>query len=228
MMNDALPYLWILVGYLVGSTPFGLIVGKMNGIDIREHGSGNIGATNVLRVLGKPIGLTVFGLDVVKGLVPVLLARILVNDAGLGNGAIPVMTSFATIFGHTFPVWLKFKGGKGIATSAGAILPLAPATCIIAASLWLVVFYSTRYVSIGSLVAAITLPASQVVQRIIDGKWSTNAPVLIMMILIWVLTTWRHKSNIRNLLNGTENRFTGKKQKMEKADAADAEPASPD
>ncbi|MFT5465192.1 MAG: glycerol-3-phosphate acyltransferase PlsY [Verrucomicrobiales bacterium] len=212
---EHLPYLWILIGYLVGSIPFGLIVGRMNGIDIRQHGSGNIGATNVLRVLGKPIGYTVLTLDIVKGLLPVLLARIFASDAGAIPNLIPVLTCIATILGHTFPIWLKFKGGKGISTSAGAILPLDPITCLIAVALWIGCYFATRIVSIGSLAAAISLPTTHTIQRLIDGKWSEQMPVLILMIVIWILATWRHRSNIRGLINGTEHRFEKKKKPTE-------------
>lgn len=211
-MSDILHYLWLPFGYFVGAIPFGLLAGKMKGIDIREHGSGNIGATNTLRTLGKPIGLTVFVLDFLKGTTPVLLARIFSHEAGPGNGLIPVLTGVFTVLGHTFPIWLKFKGGKGIATSGGAAMALAPMTVLIGIGLWLVFFYATKYVSIASLVAALTLPSSQFIQRLIDGEWKANMPVLILMTIFWLLATWRHKSNIKALLNGTESRFTKKKK----------------
>ncbi len=107
-----LPFIWIPIGYLVGSTPFGFIAGKLKGVDIREHGSGNIGATNALRVLGKPIGIAVFVMDFFKGVWPVLLAKITAGSVE-PEGIVPALTCMATILGHNFPVWLKFKGGKG-------------------------------------------------------------------------------------------------------------------
>lgn len=209
-MNDILPWLWLPLGYLVGSIPFGLIAGKLNGVDIREHGSGNIGATNALRVLGKPVGYTVLTFDILKGLLPTLLARLLLEGDSL---LIPVLTSVATILGHNFPVWLKFKGGKGIATSAGVILPLDPITCLSAVTIWIVSFFVTRIVSIGSLAAALSLPIVHSIQRLVDGEWSRQLPVLIMLIGAWLLATWRHKKNIVGLLNGTENKFEKKAKK---------------
>jgi len=202
-----LPYFWIPLGYVIGSTPFGFLAAKWKGIDIREHGSGNIGATNVLRVLGKGVGYPVFALDVLKGVLPVCLANRFaaqLEPAGL----IPVLTCLATILGHNYTFWLGFKGGKGIATSAGALLPLIPVTIAIAVALWCVTFFATRYVSVASLVAALTLPTSILVQGGLHGDW--QAPLLALTALIGGMAVWRHRNNIRNLRAGTEHRFTRK------------------
>ncbi len=204
-----LPYIWLPIGYLVGSTPFGFIAGKLKGIDIREHGSGNIGATNVLRTLGKPIGVTVFAMDFLKGFWPVLLARLTANETGQ-DGLIPVFTCATTILGHNFPIWLKFKGGKGIATSGGAMLPLMPTIIFAALVLWGITFWATRYVSLASIVAAITLPAGLVVEGMF-GHW--RLPLLIVTATISAMAIWRHKTNIIRLMAGTENRFTRKKKR---------------
>lgn len=207
-------FLWILVGYVVGSTPFGYIAGRMKGIDIREHGSKNIGSTNVLRVLGKGIGYPVFALDVLKGVVPVLLARIYAQDVE-PVGLVPALTSVATILGHNYTFWLGFKGGKGIATSAGALLPIMPFTILAAVTLWVVTFLTTRYVSLGSIVAALTLPASFLIQGVSTGAW--NWPLLGLASLIGGLAVFKHRANIERLRRGTENKFERKKKTVDPA-----------
>jgi glycerol-3-phosphate acyltransferase PlsY len=202
-------YLWILLGYVAGATPFGYLAGKMKGIDIREHGSKNIGSTNVVRVLGKGIGYPVFALDVIKGVLPVLLARIYANDVQ-PEGLVPALTSIATILGHNYTFWLGFKGGKGIATSAGALLPIMPVTIITAVTLWAITFLTTRYVSLGSIIAAITLPTSFLLQGIVTGHWQW--PLFGLAALVGGLAVFKHRANIERLLNGTENKFERKKQ----------------
>ena len=129
--------LYLLGAYLIGSIPFGLLAGKMQGIDIRAHGSGNIGATNVFRTLGKPAGLSVFALDFLKGWFPVWLSSRSATDAGV----LPVLAAVCAILGHNYPVWLKFKGGKGIATSGGVLLGVIPwallAAIVILSIIWM-------------------------------------------------------------------------------------------
>ena len=205
-----LAFLWIPLGYVIGSTPFGFLAGKMKGIDIREHGSGNIGATNVLRVMGKGIGYPVFALDVLKGAVPVWLATLY---AGMAEpaGLVPVLTCLATILGHNYTFWLGFKGGKGIATSAGALLPLMPVTILLAFVLWCTTFLTTRYVSVASIVAAVTLPTSILSQGLVAGHW--QVPLLVLATLIAVLAISRHRGNIQKLRAGTEHRFERKRKK---------------
>jgi glycerol-3-phosphate acyltransferase PlsY len=207
-------YLWILIGYLAGATPFGYLAGRMKGIDIREHGSKNIGSTNVLRVLGKGIGYPVFALDVLKGVLPVLLSRIYAQDVE-PVGLVPALTCIATILGHNYTFWLGFKGGKGIATSAGALLPIMPFTIVAAVTLWIVTFLTTRYVSLGSIVAALTLPASFLLQGLSTGEW--NGPLLGLASLIGGLAVFKHRANIDRLRKGTENKFERKKKTAEPA-----------
>jgi len=213
-MNGWLPYLWIPLGYFIGATPFGYLAGKMKGIDIRQHGSKNIGATNAIRVLGKPIGLTVFALDVIKGLLPSWLALSFANDVP-PVGLIPVLTAIATVMGHNYTFWLGFKGGKGIATSAGALLPLMPVTILTAFALWCIVVKVSRYVSLGSIVAAITLPSSWILQGLVAGKW-WPLPVGCLATAACVMALIRHRENIKRLMNGTENK-TGQKKPVEPA-----------
>lgn len=204
---SALSFLWIPLGYVVGSTPFGFIAGKMKGIDIREHGSKNIGATNVLRVLGKGVGYPVFALDVFKGVLPVWLAQAWAAKVP-PEGLIPVLTCIATILGHNYTFWLGFKGGKGIATSAGALLPLMPVTILVAFALWCTTFLTTRYVSVASIVASATLPASLLAQGIFLGHW--QGPLLTLASLTGGMAIWRHRGNIQKLRAGTELRFERK------------------
>ena len=199
------PYFWICIalGYFIGSTPIGLLAGKLKGIDVRDHGSGNIGATNVLRTLGKPIGIAVLILDIIKGIFPVMFANGLAD-----NQIIPVATALATILGHNFTFWLKFKGGKGIATTAGTMLPLVPLALVVAITCWIIAVITTRYVSVGSIVAAAVIPIVVVLQSLFRGNW--NLPVLIYCFLLAGLAIWKHRSNIERLRNGTEARFSKK------------------
>ena len=169
-----------LLAFLLGSIPFGLIIAKAKGINIREHGSGNIGATNVLRVIGKKHGITCLLLDALKGFIPVMIAVNLVQIAGKGHALhlatldplalilpaadqfkgqlVHVLTALAAILGHNYSPWVGFKGGKGIATSAGVLLALMPAGIALLAVVWLIVFAASRYVSLASVVAAAALP----------------------------------------------------------------------
>lgn len=201
--SDSILWICLVMGYVIGSTPIGWMAGKMKGIEIRDHGSGNIGATNVLRTLGKPVGITVLVLDIVKGLLPVLIAIQLT-----GNEVIHVAAAIATILGHNFTFWLKFKGGKGIATTAGTMLPLIPTALVFAIALWIIGFKVTRYVSIGSIAAATSIPIVCFTQALITQNW--RWPVLIYTLILSILAVWKHRGNIRRLMDGTEARFTKK------------------
>ena len=145
-------------GYVSGAIPFGYLVGKYKGIDIRQHGSGNIGATNVIRVLGKGTGIPVFALDLLKGWLPVWLVKIwLLSMPGgemlISTGA--VVTGLAAVLGHMFTFWLGFKGGKGVATTTGALLGIAPVAMLGGLVVWLICFFTTRYVSLASMLAGV-------------------------------------------------------------------------
>ncbi len=193
----------VLVAYLVGATPFGFLAGKAKGIDIREHGSGNIGATNVLRVLGKPVGITVLVLDVMKGLLPVIVAK-LVSDSSL----VHIATAMAAILGHNYTFWLGFKGGKGIATTGGAILSIMPWALIAAVLGWIIVLKVSRYVSLASLAAAVIIPLTLVVENLITGTWEWN--IFGFGMFVCLLAIWKHRGNIGRLLRSEENRFAKK------------------
>jgi glycerol-3-phosphate acyltransferase PlsY len=226
--------LWLcpLIAFLCGSIPFGLIFGKIKGIDIREHGSGNIGATNVWRVLGKSFGIPCFLLDVLKGVIPTIIGLSLIQFSGMKNPMIlptlashaeihpiltaqifQVLTGLCAILGHNYSPWVRFKGGKGIATSAGVLIALMPAAVVILVVLWAIVFGISRYVSLASIVAAGALPfltlwGSYHHGKIADGTW--NKPLFAFSVLIGVLAIYKHRSNIHRLRAGTENRFSKK------------------
>lgn len=194
--------------YLIGSIPFGLLIGKLNGKDIRKEGSCNIGATNVTRVVGKWWGKLCFLCDFLKGLLPALLTLHYLED---GGGWLTAAAAVAAVLGHVFPIYLGFKGGKGVSTAAGAAMALCPPAVVIAGAVWAAVFFLSRYVSLASLAAALALPVSawllgyfQVVRFF--------PPFGFVMILFALLAFWRHRSNIVRLMNGTESRFAkGKK-----------------
>ena len=209
MNHSALSYLIAaVVGYLLGSCPNGLIVSRARGIDIRKHGSGNIGATNVLRVLGKKLGYLVFALDTAKGFVAVILAYWIVHavqPAPFHPELIGIGAGVACILGHTFPVWLGFRGGKGVATSAGVLLGLMPVAVLSVFVVWLFLFKTTRYVSVASIGAAVSLPIF--VLLYLNFKMLTGASLLPFSILIAAVVIWRHRSNMQRLFQGKEQRF---------------------
>lgn len=213
-----LSYILIALGaYLLGSIPTGFLVAKAKSIDIRNVGSGNIGATNAMRVLGKPAGIFVLLVDAAKGYLAVWLLPILVgklDELILGDnyklaGGFDLKTSqiIAGIFavlGHNYTCWLKFKGGKGIATTAGVYLALAPWPLLIALAVFLLAVIVTRYMSVGSIAGAIALPAAVWVMM------PQNLLLDIVTTALGALAIYKHKSNIQRLMAGTENRL-GKK-----------------
>jgi glycerol-3-phosphate acyltransferase PlsY len=207
----------VLLAYVIGATPFGFLAGKLKGIDIRQHGSGNIGATNVLRTLGKPVGITVLILDILKGLCPVLIAR---SVAGPEGTLVAIFAAIAAILGHNYTFWLGFKGGKGIATSAGAIAPLIPAPFLVAVVLWIAGFAISRYVSVASILSAVSLPVTAAILMMREGQW--DLPLFVFALFLSIMATWRHRTNIQRLMKGEENRFEPGKKKPQPAPADDA------
>lgn len=239
--------LWLcpLLAFLLGSIPFGLLIARARGIDIRAHGSGNIGATNVLRVMGKKYGIPCLLLDMLKGLLPTLLAITLIRfdgqPAGFVIGALlPSAHVFAAdqqftaqllvvtcgllaILGHNYSPWVGFKGGKGIATSAGVVIALMPAAIVILLAVWVLLFLSTRYVSVASIGAAAVLPVLTHLgarfhhvnnDKSLPTLWEAgtwNKPLFTFSVVIAVLAIWKHRSNIQRLRAGTENRFERKR-----------------
>jgi len=197
----------VLLAYLLGSIPFGCLAGRVAGKDVRQHGSRNIGATNVWRVLGKPWGLAVFSADALKGFFAVRAAIWLAGNAGVGEHAesYAILAAAACVVGHSFPVWLRFKGGKGVATSAGALLGVIPIATITILLVWLGMFLTTRYVSLASIVAALALPIVVAVLVRLDRAGSV---LLYFSLAMTALVVWRHRSNISRLRSGTEQRFS--------------------
>jgi acyl phosphate:glycerol-3-phosphate acyltransferase len=203
---------WLLIAvlsYFIGSIPSGYLVARSQGVDIRQHGSRNIGATNVLRVMGKKWGYLVFLCDSSKGFLAVKLGFLIAAHALQSPVLGGVIAAIACILGHNYTLWLGFKGGKGIATSGGVILalfPIAVICCI--AIVWVIVFYSSKYVSLASIAAAVALPFSVF---LFVPKTETEFWVVFgFSLLVCLLAVWRPQSNIVRLMNGTETRF-GKK-----------------
>lgn len=200
-----------LIGYVLGSIPFAYLVGCIKGIDIREHGSHNVGATNVLRVVGKSWGLLVFFADALKGFAAVRIALFFVASTP-GETLHPefyaILAAAASVIGHSFPIWLGFKGGKGVATSAGAILGIMPIAAVTIFLVWLLVFQTTRYVSVASVAAACALPV--VVGVLIWLKLTQGVALFYLSVVMTALVVWRHRSNLSRLLQGTEPRSTQK------------------
>jgi glycerol-3-phosphate acyltransferase PlsY len=200
-----------IIAYLLGSIPFGYLVGRAKGIDIRDHGSSNIGATNVLRVVGKPWGLTVFFADALKGFAAVKIALLISAQAAEGTRYpefYAILAAAACVTGHSFPIWLGFRGGKGVATSAGAIFGIMPLAAVSIFLVWLLVFQTTRYVSVASIAAACALPVVVVV--LIWLKLTHGVVLVYFSIVMTAIVVWQHRSNLSRLLRGSEPRFTRK------------------
>ena len=177
-----------VVPYLIGSVPFGFLIGKMKGLDIRTQGSGNIGATNVTRVIGKNWGKLCFLLDLMKGILPVVLVSLLVRRGTFDDpcGILPAIAALATVCGHIYPVYLHFKGGTGISTAAGAILALNPPALLSAGVLWVIVFLTSRYVSLASIAAAVSLPVFAWIMKT-AGVWAYSSTEMILFCVLAVM-----------------------------------------
>ena len=199
----------VAVAYLLGAVPFGLLVARTRGIDIRKHGSGNIGATNVFRTVGKGWGVLTMVLDALKGLLPtLLLPRAVAALTGeVPHDALAVCIALAAVCGHNWPVYLRFKGGKGVATTAGALIGLAPAVVGVGIVAFAVVLGVTRFVSLGSITAAVLIPV--IAWLIYPGELLLP----IFLTLLGAMVVWRHRANIARLIAGKENRIEfGKKR----------------
>ncbi len=212
----------LLLSYLLGAVPWGLVVARAKGVDLRQHGSGNAGATNALRVLGKGPGLLVFLLDFAKGLAAVvLISKLRVGDETLVGllGSSPqlaaawtaTLAGTAAMLGHVFTVWGRvffgsWKGGKGVATGAGMLAGLAPIPVALALGVFIAALAATRYVSLGSILAALSLPLSLVVLHVAFGVES-SPPVWIFALLVPAFIVWTHRANVRRLMDGTESRI---------------------
>jgi acyl phosphate:glycerol-3-phosphate acyltransferase len=198
-----------LCSYLLGSIPSGYLAGRLASIDVRRHGSGNIGATNVLRALGKKYGYAVFVCDVLKGFLAIRSSVILAEHFGSAQRYadwFAILAAIVCVLGHAFPVWLKFKGGKGVATSAGTMLGLAPGATFVAVFVWIIIFEITRYVSVASVAAALALPAA--IGVLLWLHLAHSFPIFYSALVLATIVCWRHRSNFARLVRGTEQRFT--------------------
>ena len=199
------PLLGVLVAYLLGSIPAAYIAGKLRGIDLREHGSGNLGATNVFRVMGAKVGAIVMTIDVAKGALPVYFLPGLTGVERRGWWAIGF--GVAAIIGHVRPVYLLWKGGgKGVATSAGVFLALTPIATSVTTAIWIAVLLRSGYVSLASLTAALVLPLGVLLAE------GVRSPLFYVSVVLAVFVVWTHRANIGRLRRGEESRFGGKKK----------------
>jgi acyl phosphate:glycerol-3-phosphate acyltransferase len=201
----------VIGSYLLGSIPFGYLAGRIAGIDIRKCGSGNVGATNVIRTLGKAYGYPVFIADFLKGFGAVKVSM-LIATRGHSEWNSPemfgIVAAISSVIGHSFPVWLDFKGGKGVATSAGALFGLAPVAALVGVAIWILTFWLTRYVSVASIAAAAALPF--VILITIWLSRTASKLLFYSSVCLAAVVIWRHRSNLSRLMRGTEPRFTRK------------------
>jgi len=202
---------WLLVvaSYLVGAFPTSFVVGRLRGVDLRQHGSGNLGATNVFRVLGWQAAVPVFLVDIFKGFAPTFFFP---RIDGSPRWEWALAFGAAAILGHVYSVYVRFKGGKGVATSAGVFLALAPWAVLAGLVAWLLLVATTRIVSIASIVAALVVPPAVYLTH-------RPAPILWMSLALMAFVVWAHRANIGRLLRGEEHRF-GQGQGTDEAHAA--------
>ena len=198
------PIYGVLIAYLAGSIPSAYIAGKLRGVDLRQHGSGNLGATNVVRVLGRATGAVVFLPDVLKGFLPVFFLPIYTET--LQPELWALVYRAAAIFGHVKPIFLLGKGGgKGVAMATGVFLALAPVPMLVSFAVWILAFSISRYVSLASLLGAVVLPIA-----ILGWYRDPASPVFIASVIIALFVFWTHRANIGRLRRGEEHRFVKK------------------
>ncbi|MBP5791433.1 MAG: glycerol-3-phosphate 1-O-acyltransferase PlsY [Kiritimatiellae bacterium] len=202
-MNEAVTYCaWAIAAYLTGAIPFGFLIGKMRGIDVRTVGSRNIGATNVFRTVGKKWGLLAFACDFLKGFLPTLAA----SRFGGGAASLPLVVGVMCVVGHMLTLYMKFKGGKGVATAFGMLVALVPALVGVAFLVFVAFFAASHYISLGSCMAAAFLAAG------VWFKWlgcagTDDLPQAILVAAMALFVIWKHRSNIGRLIRGEENRI---------------------
>ena len=218
--------IWIIVAYACGSIPFGVLIARTKGVDIRSVGSGNIGATNVGRILGKKFGIACFILDALKGGIPVLLAGITQQTLGETLATLSVAnawwwlgTAVAAILGHSFSPWLGFKGGKGVATAFGSMLAMWPVMgipAIIALLVWVVGLVATRMMSLASMIGAMALPIVILVDIFRRNATTSGLPFLLVTILLASFVVFRHRRNIARMHEGTRTKNLNSDRKAQR------------
>ena len=201
MEKTAVWILWAVGAYLVGSIPFGFLVGKMRGKDIRTLGSKNIGATNVYRTVGKPWGILAFACDFLKGFLPTLAAQKFGDAEWL-----PLVVGILTVAGHMWTCFMKFKGGKGIATGFGMLVALVPWLVLTAFGLWAVTVWLSHYISLGSILAAAFLLVAVWFPILGSPGWH-NLPQCVLVAFVSAFAIWKHRTNIQRLAKGCENKI---------------------
>ena len=207
MENVSVWLCWLGGAYLIGGIPFGFLIGKMRGVDVRTVGSKNIGATNVFRTVGKKWGLLAFFCDVMKGFIPTLVAsQSFANSQQPTANSLALCVAIACVVGHMLTPYMKFKGGKGVATAFGALIALLPATVGIAFAIFALTFACSHYISLGSCVAATSL-AIMVWIPFCDHTGYHDLPLSILVTLIAAFIVWKHRSNIGRLVHGNENKI---------------------
>lgn len=200
-MPELHPALLVVLAYVAGSIPAALIAGRLHGVDLRKQGSGNLGATNVVRVLGWKTGLAVFLFDAAKGAAPVLFFP-RITDSTVDPRVLALVYGLAAVAGHVRPVFLKFgRGGKGVATASGVFAALAPIPMLVAFTIFAVVVLVSGYVSLGSLVSAAVLPA------VLAYTAGVRSPIFLVSVLLAAFVFWTHRANIGRLRRGEEHRF---------------------
>lgn len=184
----------VLAAYLLGAIPFGYLAGRLRGVDIRTLGSRNVGATNVFRTLGKPIGIAVMVLDIAKGVAAAVLARVITDDPW------PLIAAGAAVAGHVYPLWLRFRGGKGVAVGGGVAIGLVPLAALVLVPVWVLVIALTRYVSLGSIIVAVAFAPT---------VWALGygTASVVFAVIVGLAVIWRHHANIRRLVRGEELRL---------------------
>jgi glycerol-3-phosphate acyltransferase PlsY len=189
------------MSYIIGSIPSALIVGKTQNIDVREHGSKNIGATNAYRVLGRKYGIIVFLMDMFKGMLPLIIA----SSFGIKDNYL-VLIGFISVIGHTFSIFAKFKGGKGVATSFGMFIFLAPLQSLISIIIFIIIVYFSRYISLGSIISAVVLPTLVLILPV-NNVITDKTLISVLSLLLGAYVIYKHKANIKRLINHNENKF---------------------
>lgn len=203
---------WLLffewaIAYLIGSIPFGYLIVKLtSGEDVRDMGSGGTGATNVSRRAGKAAGIATLVLDALKGVAVILLFR-WYRGFEAGYGLLVTLAGFWAIVGHCYPVWLRFRGGKGVATALGVFLTIIPIAVLPALVVFILIVWRTRYISLGSIAAAMIIPLWTLIHHLMLSPIDNFGSILLALCLSSALVIWKHKDNIKRLMAGTENKF---------------------